>query len=130
MERYITTIFCILSGLFFLIIGGIGLRNNHKVSRNSAYKIVEGIGGFSYFPGRGNSPYVIFKYNGEEIFRYLATSNIKMGEKIRVYYNPDSNDMFLRVVGKIDNKLCIICMLPALVCFGAAFIFAFPELFI
>ena len=130
MDKYILIMFCIGGGLFFLIFGGIGLIKNYKVTHNKAYIIVEGIAGFRYFPGSGSSPCVVFKYNGEEIFRYVDRTDLKRGERIRVYYNPNGKDTILRIVGRIDNFKYIFMMIPALLFFGFALIVAFPELFI
>lgn len=121
--------FCTGGGLLFLIFGGIGLIKNYKVIHNKAYVIVEGIAGFRYFPGMGNSPCVVFKYNGEEIFRFLDTTNVKKGEKIRVYYNPNGKDTNLRVVGRVEYFIYVFMMLASLIFFCFALVVAFPELF-
>ena len=130
MERIVLLIVCVAVGLVFLIFGGIGLIGNYKVVHSSSYIIVEGIGGFYRSPGRGSFPYIVFNYNGKEISKDLSTSNIKRGEKIRVYYNPAGKDVFLRVVDRIDNSLYIFLLLGSLPFFCVAVFVAFPEMFI
>jgi len=129
-ERVLLIIICLLGIIFINAIGIHGLIKNYKVTHNSAYEIIEGIGWFGYSAGRGSYPVVLFKYNGEEMERHIDYNDYKKGDKICVYFNPNSNDGILRVVGKVNNVQYIVCMLTSLILWGAIIVLCFPELFI
>ena len=118
-------------GLLFFIVGCIELIKNYKVLHNKAYIIVDGIVKFQYRPGRGYAPYVIFMYNQGQISRDINTTIIKGSrDRIRVYFNPNSNDRVLRVVERMGNFKYIFMILASLLFFGFAFVIAFPDLII
>ncbi len=130
MERYVWSIFYTLSGIVFTAMVIHELRKNYEVTHSSAYVVVEGKRKESIRTSKGCVPVVEIEYNGDTIYRCLDSTKYKNGDKVFVYFNPNSKDTNLRVVGEVDNLKYIIVLLPALMCFGAAFVYAFPELFI
>ena len=91
--------------------------------------IVEGVR-VSSFTSNGRIPMVKMDYKGEVIVRTLDSTAFKEGEKVSVYYNPNRKEESLRAVGKIDNLKYIIVLIISLPIYGAAFLFAFPNLII
>ena len=70
-------------------------------------------------------------YNQGQISRDINTTIIKGSrDRIRVYFNPNSNDRVLRVVERMGNFKYIFMILASLLFFGFAFVIAFPDLII
>ena len=120
---------CLAWGSMFFVAGIHGLRKNYIVTHDSDYIIVEGIRG-SIPTKSGRVPTVKIEYNGKIIIKTLASTKNNNGDKILVYYNPNSNDHSLRVVGGIDNLLYIVLLILSLPLFCAALLFAFPNFII
>ncbi len=122
-------LWCLACGSMFFVAAIHGLRKNYRVTHDSDYIIVEGVR-VSSFTSNGRIPMVKMDYKGEVIVRTLDSTAFKEGEKVSVYYNPNRKEESLRAVGKIDNLKYIIVLIISLPIYGAAFLFAFPNLII